>query len=80
MQASISHIHISLDMWTSPNYLAMLSIFAHYLDKDGVRQSRLIAFKRVLGARGETSCYHRCHSARVRHRRQDPLFRERQRQ
>lgn len=50
MQASISHIHISFDMWTSPNYLAMLSIFAHYLDKDGVRRSRLLGFKRVLGA------------------------------
>ena len=51
MRTSISNIHISFDMWTSPNYLAMLSIFAHYLDKDGRRQSRrLIGFKRVLGA------------------------------
>ena len=50
MRTSISNIHISFDMWTSPNYLAMLSIFAHYLDKDGRRQSRIIGFKRVLGA------------------------------
>lgn len=51
MKASISHMHISFDMWTSPNYLAMLSKFAHYLDKDGVRRSSLLGFKRVLGAR-----------------------------
>ena len=51
MRTSISNTHISFDMRTSPNYLAMLSIFAHYLDKDGRRQSRrLIGFKRVLGA------------------------------
>ena len=50
MRTSISDIHISFDMWTSPNYLAMLSIFAHYLDKGGARRSRLIGFKRVLGA------------------------------
>jgi hypothetical protein len=37
-------------MWTSPNYLAMLSVFAHYLDKGGARRSRLIGFERVLGA------------------------------
>lgn len=28
----------------------MVSVFAHYLDKDGVRRNRLIGFKRVLGA------------------------------
>lgn len=50
MGTSISSVHISFDMWTSPNYLAMLSIFAHYLDKDGVRRHRLLGFKRVLDA------------------------------
>lgn len=50
MKTAISNIHISFDMWTSPNYLAMISVFAHYLDKDGVRRNRLIGFKRVLGA------------------------------
>ena len=50
MKTAISNIHISFDMWTSPNYLAMISIFAHYLDKEGIRRNRLIAFKRVLGA------------------------------
>lgn len=50
MRTSISNIHISFDMWTSPNDLAMLSVFAHYLDKDGVRRNRLVGFKRVMGA------------------------------
>jgi hypothetical protein len=36
MRTSIGGIHISFDMWTSPNYLAMLSVFAHYLDKGAV--------------------------------------------
>jgi hypothetical protein len=42
MGTSISNIHVSFDMWTSPNCLAMLSVFAHYLDKDSVRRNRLI--------------------------------------
>jgi hypothetical protein len=50
MRTSMSGIYISFDMWTSLNYLAMLSVFAHYLDKGGARRSRLIGFKRVLGA------------------------------
>jgi hypothetical protein len=50
MRTSISGIYISFDIWTSPNYLAMLSVFAHYLDKGGARRSRLFGFKRVLGA------------------------------
>lgn len=50
MRTSISNIHVSFDMWTSPNCLAMLSVFAHYLDKDGVRRNRLLGFRRVLGA------------------------------
>lgn len=50
MRTSISNIHVSFHMWTSPNCLAMLSVFAHYLNKDGVRRNRLIGFKRVLGA------------------------------
>jgi hypothetical protein len=29
----------------------MISIFAHYLEKDGVCRSHLLGFKRVLGAR-----------------------------
>lgn len=49
-RTAMINIYTSFDLWTSPDYLAMISIFAHYLDKDGVRWNRLIGFKRVLRA------------------------------
>jgi hypothetical protein len=45
-----SRIHISADLWTSPNSLPIVGIVAHYLDKDLVVQSTLIGMRRVKGA------------------------------
>ena len=28
-----SNIHLSFDLWTSPNYYAIIAIVAHYIDK-----------------------------------------------
>jgi len=45
-----SRIHISSDLWTSPNSLALVGVVAHYLDKDLVNKSTLIGMRRVKGA------------------------------
>jgi hypothetical protein len=45
-----SRIHISADLWKSPNSLPIVGIVAHYLDKDLVVQSTLIGMRRVKGA------------------------------
>ena len=47
----VSRIHISFDMWTSENQLALMGIVAHYLDGKAWRnQSRLIALRKIDGA------------------------------
>jgi hAT family C-terminal dimerisation region len=48
---ALSKIHLSFDLWTSPNQLAMLGIVAHYLDrKTWKNQSRLLGLRRLHGA------------------------------
>lgn len=32
MKKSLSRIHFSFDLWTSPNQLAIMAVIAHYLD------------------------------------------------
>ena len=43
-------IHFSFDLWTSPNRLAFIAIFAHFLDREYRQQNRLIGFRRQLGS------------------------------
>lgn len=47
-----SKIHISFDLWTSPNYYAIISVYGHFIDKRGRRSSRLLAFRRLHGSHG----------------------------
>ena len=39
LQRAASMIHFSFDLWTSPNYLALLGVVAHYVDEVGQNQS-----------------------------------------
>lgn len=52
LKASQSEIHLSLDIWTSPNNLLFLGVIAHFVRNDQVEQI-LIGFKRVAGHSGE---------------------------
>lgn len=49
LQAARSNIHISFDLWTSPNCHAIIAICAHYIDRTGSRQTKLIALRKVEG-------------------------------
>jgi hypothetical protein len=44
-----SKIHISLDLWTSPNSLAILGITAQFVNQDSKLQSVVLAMKEVEG-------------------------------
>lgn len=45
-----SKIHLSFDMWTlERNTMSLMAVVAHYLDRDFVNQTRLIALRRLLG-------------------------------
>jgi hypothetical protein len=49
LRAARSRIHISFDLWTSPNSMAMNGVIAHYLTKDLIARSLLIGLRRVEG-------------------------------
>ncbi|OHW95676.1 transposase-like protein [Colletotrichum incanum] len=49
LSSALTKIHLSFDLWTSPNRLAIMAVFAHFIDKSGYRQSRLLALRRQLG-------------------------------
>jgi hypothetical protein len=49
LRAARSNIHISFDLWTSPNCYAIMAIVAHYIDSNGKRQAKLIAFRSIDG-------------------------------
>ena len=53
IQAAISHIHISLDIWTSPNRWLLLAICAHFTTYDQKKQKALLALKKVSGHSSE---------------------------
>jgi hypothetical protein len=53
VQAALSHIHISLDIWTSPNRLLLLAICGHFTTYDGKQQKALLALKQVSGHSSE---------------------------
>jgi hypothetical protein len=45
-----SLIHISFDLWTSPNSLRIIVVMAHFLDKKLNNRSLLIGIRRVRGS------------------------------
>jgi hypothetical protein len=58
LENAVTQIHLSFDLWTSPNRLAFISIFGHFIDRRHSYQSRLLAFKRQIGSHaGENIAY-----------------------
>ncbi len=53
LQSAVSHIHISLDIWTSPNQHLLLAVCGHFTTHLFKKQKALLALKRVPGHSGE---------------------------
>jgi hypothetical protein len=53
LQSAVSSIHLSLDIWTSPNKYLLLGICAHYTTHLLQRQKALLALRRVAGHSGD---------------------------
>ena len=53
LQSALSHIHISLDIWTSPNQYLLLAIYTHFTTYSQKRQKALLALKKVPGHSGD---------------------------
>jgi len=45
-----SLIHISFDLWTSPNSLAFMAVVIHYIDSSYKNRTRLIALRHLSGS------------------------------
>ena len=50
LQSARSKIHLSFDLWSSPNALSLCGVVAHYLTADLQSRAILIGLKRVKGA------------------------------
>ena len=49
LASAVSAIHLSFDLWTSPNGLAILGTVCYFIDKAGHPQHRLLGLDRVSG-------------------------------
>jgi len=55
LQSAISSIHLSLDVWTSPNRLLLLGMCAHFTDRDQETRSKaMLALRPIANHSGET--------------------------
>lgn len=52
LQDALTKIHLGFDLWTSPNRYAIMAVTAHFLDRQGHHQVRLLALRRQLGSHG----------------------------
>jgi hypothetical protein len=58
LKDSLTLIHISFDLWTSPNHIAMIAIFGHFIDRNLEYQDRLLALRQQQGTHsGENIAY-----------------------
>ena len=44
-----SKIHLSFNLWTSPNFYSIIAIVAHFIDSKGHRQTKLLAIRQLKG-------------------------------
>ena len=49
LRDALTTIHLSFDLWTSPNRFAIMAVFAHFIDRGARQQSRLLALRRQFG-------------------------------
>lgn len=50
MNKALTKVHLSFDLWTSPNRHAIIAIFCHFLKPSGQLTQYLLALRRQLGA------------------------------
>jgi hypothetical protein len=47
LDSTLYKIHISLDIWTSPNNLPVLGIVAHYINEEGSLEHLVLALREI---------------------------------
>jgi len=49
LQSALSKVHLTVDLWTSPNSLAFIGIIGHYIAENGDLRHSVLALKEVDG-------------------------------
>lgn len=49
LSKAISNVHLSFDLWSSPNHYAIMGIYGHFINAAGHRRTQLLAFRRLRG-------------------------------
>lgn len=49
VQSALSKVHFTVDLWSSPNSLAILGIIAHYISENGELTHSVLALKEIEG-------------------------------
>ena len=52
LQSALTSIHLSMDIWTSPNNHLLLAICAHFIDSQGIQTKALLALRPVVNHSG----------------------------
>ena len=50
LETALSSIHLSFDIWTSPNRYSIISVFGNFVNHQGQRRRLLLAFRRIYGS------------------------------
>ncbi len=50
LHASCTKIHLTLDIWTSPNTIPVLAIISHYISEDNQLDSTVLALQEIQGS------------------------------
>ena len=53
LQSALTNIHLSVDIWTSPNNRLLLAICSHFVDSQETRTKALLALRTVANHSGE---------------------------
>jgi hypothetical protein len=49
LHSASTKIHITVDLWSSPNSLAVMGIIAHYINEEGILDNSVLALRNVIG-------------------------------
>jgi BED zinc finger len=49
LQSALSRIHFTVDLWSSPNSLALIGIIAHFIAENGVLRQSVLALRELIG-------------------------------
>lgn len=50
LKKSRSKVHLSFDIWSAQSWIGVICIWGYWIDTEGVRQRRMLAFRRMYAS------------------------------